>query len=183
MTLPDPDDRQAMPNNLKPEPARRWTPAGIPQPDEPPRMPPPQLASMPSPDKEPVPIPPRNRAVTTARPDIMRSATSRGSVMTAALLLHMLAPVPAMAQTPERNPNSSSSAPCQIRPDDQAGSNDTRGIDRRAQGSKAPQPQLERCNGVLTPPKSGDEEIEKLAPDTGTTPVLPPGAVPKPSPE
>ena len=50
----------------------------------------------------------------------------------------------------------------------------------RENGSR---PSLENCNGVLTPPRTGDEEIEEPAPNTGTTPVIPPGAVPEQPPE
>lgn len=43
---------------------------------------------------------------------------------------------------------------------------------------------LKRCKGVLTPPAAGDPAIEVAPPDTGTTPVVPPGAVPQqPAPE
>ncbi|RIY02867.1 hypothetical protein D3218_05515 [Aureimonas flava] len=40
--------------------------------------------------------------------------------------------------------------------------------------------QLADCNGVLTPPDTGPTGIEVPvpAPDPGTTPVIPPGAVP-----
>ena len=38
---------------------------------------------------------------------------------------------------------------------------------------------LQDCNGVLKPPPTGDREIEETPPDIGTTPVIPPGAVPQ----
>ena len=37
---------------------------------------------------------------------------------------------------------------------------------------------LDRCNGVLKPPPTADQEIEEPPPDTGTTPVIPPNELP-----
>ncbi|GAB1580359.1 hypothetical protein [Phyllobacterium phragmitis] len=37
---------------------------------------------------------------------------------------------------------------------------------------------LERCKGVLKPPPTGDTESDIPPPDTGKTPVIPPGIVP-----
>jgi hypothetical protein len=37
---------------------------------------------------------------------------------------------------------------------------------------------LDPCNGVLRPPPVGDQEITEPPPDTGTTPIIPPGDVP-----
>ena len=37
---------------------------------------------------------------------------------------------------------------------------------------------LDRCNGVLKPPPTADQEIEEPPPDTGTTPVIPPSELP-----
>ena len=37
---------------------------------------------------------------------------------------------------------------------------------------------LDRCNGVLKPPPTGDQAIEEPPPDTGTTPVIPPNELP-----
>jgi hypothetical protein len=42
---------------------------------------------------------------------------------------------------------------------------------------------LDRCGGVLAPPESGDAEITEPAPDTGETPVIPPGQVPEQAPK
>lgn len=39
--------------------------------------------------------------------------------------------------------------------------------------------QLGRCNGVIRPPKVGDQEIVEPAPEIGTMPVIPPGALPQ----
>jgi hypothetical protein len=38
---------------------------------------------------------------------------------------------------------------------------------------------LDRCNGVLRPPPTEDQEIEEPSPDTGTTPIVPPGELPE----
>lgn len=38
---------------------------------------------------------------------------------------------------------------------------------------------LERCDGVLEPPRTGDSDTEAPAPDIGRTPVVPPGALPE----
>ncbi len=38
--------------------------------------------------------------------------------------------------------------------------------------------QLDRCNGVLRPPRIGDQELVEPAPDVGTMPIIPPGALP-----
>lgn len=38
---------------------------------------------------------------------------------------------------------------------------------------------LDKCNGVLQPPQTGDAEIREPAPNTGETPVIPPGALPE----
>lgn len=38
---------------------------------------------------------------------------------------------------------------------------------------------LDKCNGVLQPPPTGDAEIREPAPDTGETPVIPPSALPE----
>lgn len=66
----------------------------------------------------------------------------------------------------------SGSDPCQAPAQDQSKAD---GKNNTGQAS----PDLERCNGVLTPPKTGDKQIEKPAPATGTMPVIPPGDVPQ----
>lgn len=43
--------------------------------------------------------------------------------------------------------------------------------------------QLDRCNGVLKPPPHADREIEEAPPDTGRTPVIPPGQLPEQEPD
>lgn len=42
---------------------------------------------------------------------------------------------------------------------------------------------LDRCNGVLKPPPAEDQEIEAQPPETGKTPVIPPGELPEQQPE
>lgn len=38
---------------------------------------------------------------------------------------------------------------------------------------------LERCDGMLEPPRTGDSDIEAPMPDIGATPVVPPEALPE----
>ncbi len=42
--------------------------------------------------------------------------------------------------------------------------------------------QLDKCNGVLQPPKTGDTQIQETPPAEGKTPVIPPGALPEQQP-
>lgn len=49
-------------------------------------------------------------------------------------------------------------------------------------GTAAPEDlaaKLDKCNGVLQPPPTGDAEIGEPAPGGGETPVIPPGALPE----
>ena len=45
-------------------------------------------------------------------------------------------------------------------------------------GSEALTEKLDACNGVLTPPATGDGGLVEPPPQTGTTPVIKPGALP-----
>lgn len=54
---------------------------------------------------------------------------------------------------------------CQVDPEGQGGIERDAGL-------------LERCEGVLIPPPTGDAEMVEPAPDVGTTPVIPPESVP-----
>lgn len=69
--------------------------------------------------------------------------------------------------------------PCQVEPQDGDTAEDRTTQDRTAEDRTDDGPSLSDCNGVLTPPPTGDPEIREPAPDTGTTPVIPPGAVPQ----
>jgi hypothetical protein len=86
-------------------------------------------------------------------------------------MLH--ASTPALAQSDSQPPVPSD--PCKAEP----------------RNNQKPQPEtkdqltekLDRCNDVLKPPPNGDKEIEMPPPDTGNTPVIPPGQLPDQQPE
>ncbi|WP_146126799.1 hypothetical protein [Labrys okinawensis] len=113
----------------------------------------------------------------------------RTGLLLAASLCWIALYSPAVSQTSDHDPNAKSSAdPCQSNPRDRSKSEDKSENGANAEGGdnrrpKTASPDMERCKGVLTPPKTGDEEIEKPAPDTGTTPVIPPGKVPEQAPK
>ncbi|WP_102958054.1 hypothetical protein [Mangrovicella endophytica] len=75
-------------------------------------------------------------------------------------------PVPEVP-APDTGTTGNPSDPCAARPEGQA-------ADQSLSG------QLSDCNGVLTPPPSSDTDIQAPAPDPnpGTTPVIPPQALP-----
>ena len=105
---------------------------------------------------------------------------------TASLLV--LAPVPAIAQTqPDAPPAAAQDDPCRAQPD--PGDNTGNADEQAAQDTgkenadvAAADPslseKLDRCNGVLKPPPTADQEIEEPPPDIGTTPVIPPNELP-----
>ena len=75
---------------------------------------------------------------------------------------------------------SSLTNPCQVEPEDRSDGTERNGAEgRNDEAENGSRPSLEDCNGVLIPPRTGDEEIEEPALNTGTTPVIPPGAVPE----
>lgn len=51
--------------------------------------------------------------------------------------------------------------------------------DRKGEANAETGERLARCGDVLTPPKTGDKELVKPAPETGTTPVIRPKILPK----
>jgi hypothetical protein len=63
--------------------------------------------------------------------------------------------------------------PCRAEPADKA---------MPGNGEETLSEQLDRCNGVLKPPPHADGEIEEAPPDTGRTPVIPPGQLPEQEP-
>ncbi|HWK66575.1 MAG TPA: hypothetical protein VNS34_16730 [Rhizobiaceae bacterium] len=86
-------------------------------------------------------------------------------------------PYPGAAQTPDNGGQPNAVERCRAEPDGKAEekkekegepSNDQRSAEK-----------LERCDGVLTPPPTGDRDIEEPPDDTGTTPIIPPEAVPQ----
>ena len=164
---PEAPDRVATPcaEEAAPETTDQAAPAG---PSEPAEDPP---APEPVPTPEPVQIPPQAPPEVPTGPGFPPTAV-RASVLAAALLGCLVAAAPVAAQTQPTDP-------CQAQPDGQGGSDDDEadgGADRANDDRRAG---LERCNGVLTPPRIGDHEIEEPAPDTGTTPVIPPERVPE----
>jgi hypothetical protein len=104
-------------------------------------------------------------------------AAAHQNLLLAAVLLCLTGAVaPATAQSQDDGAEKTDTDdPCQAEPDDPGG--DTKRNGAEANGISPEE--LERCKGVLTPPKTGDQEIEEPAPDTGETPVLPPGGVPE----
>lgn len=104
----------------------------------------------------------------------------RRTALPAAVVLFVIAGfVPAIAQTSGDGP-SPAAKPCQAVPNDPAEGKKTNEDDagRSAENNTA-RPKLENCDGVLLPPTTGDKEIEEPAPDTGTTPVIPPATIPQ----
>lgn len=81
----------------------------------------------------------------------------------------------ASAQTATTPP--ATDQPCQADPGQQSS-------DGGAASNTAPSSsdKLNACNGVLTPPPSGDNAIRQPAPAEGKTPVLKPGDVPEQQP-
>lgn len=83
---------------------------------------------------------------------------------------------PAVAQASDGNSDTQPAGPCVAQPTDQAKGNDAAGGNDTAENR--PRPSLGECGGVLAPPKTGDQEMRMEPPDNGTTPVIPPGALP-----
>lgn len=170
--IPDPDPRP--PDNPVPgDPVPPPAPPEIPPPGEPP----PDLPPGPGPDETPTPAPPETEPPSIPE-EVPRGggSLSRALVLGAALLLGGGTPALADEQVPSEVPETSDGDdPCRAEPA-QPGDEESREGDRAG-------PALEDCNGVLAPPTTGDEEIEEPPPDTGTTPVIPPGTLPEPQPE
>lgn len=85
---------------------------------------------------------------------------------------------PAMAQAAEETApgqTGSQTEKCKVQPEPESGKptqNDKTG-DQKNLTQK-----LDPCNGVLTPPPTGDTGMTKPAPDEGKTPVIKPGEIP-----
>lgn len=60
-------------------------------------------------------------------------------------------------------------------PDVESHSSDKQAAPRAEDGGS----KLSDCGGVLKPPETGDNALEKPAPREGNTPVIPPGSVPR----
>lgn len=109
----------------------------------------------------------------------MPGMSSRLSAGVAIGMLALLVPSCAvMAQTTVKpDPND----PCaselgQQAPEGESGQ-DAAGTDQESNAETGER--LARCGDVLKPPKTGDTELVKPAPETGTTPVIPPKVLPK----
>ncbi|MET3791266.1 hypothetical protein [Aquamicrobium terrae] len=181
--MPDPNDPQPTPDNPNPAPARPPTPPETPQPDQPPSVPPPSPDPIPSPNDEPVQIPPDTPSEVPPQPEFPGPTAMRAWGLVVVLLGCVAAISPTAAQISDNEPEASDKEPevtepmdrCQAQPDGEKQA-DAERDDQHA--NNAPRPELDDCNGVLTPPKTGDGEMEEQPPDTGTTPVIPPEAVP-----
>ena len=111
------------------------------------------------------------------RPVAAVGSGPRKVLMMAVVLCCATVPNLALSQTLEDGADvNGSGGPCQAAPQD-------RSDDDQDDAANNSSPDLERCNGLLTPPKTGDQEFEQQAPDTGTTPVIRPDALPKQTPE
>lgn len=182
--LPDPNDPRPTPANPNPAPARPAFPAETPQPDEPPGVPPPTPDPIPSPGEEPIQIPPGSPPEVPSEPGFPApTATRMAAFVAAGLLLWSGSAGIGMAQTPDGTSELETPGDrCRVELDDRG---NNAGLDRGAgsegadQRHGATQLSLEDCSGVLVPPKIGDQEIVEPPPNTGTTPVIPPGAVPE----
>jgi len=162
-----------------PEPAQPPGPSEIPPPGRPPPAPSPD----PPPGEVPVHTPPETPPPPVpdeVPPGSHRrgGALSRTLFLGAVLLWAGMIAAPAAEQVPGDDPAADSDDPCRVEPAE-PGEDGTAGSGEDARS----RPALEDCNGVLVPPPTGDEEIEEPPPETGTTPVIPPGRVPETPPD
>lgn len=100
---------------------------------------------------------------------------ARACVLPIAVMSCLMAP-PVLAQTQNETRAPSAQEDCALKSQDgqdSAGSNGQSGSDGQGLSGK-----LEDCDGVLKPPKTGDPELVKPAPNKGVTPVIPPKALP-----
>lgn len=127
-------------------------------------------------------IPVRRLSSLLSRPTHTDASSARRiSVFAAAALLCWTGTLgAAVAQASDGSGDTQRVQPCVAKPEDQAKGND--GNDALGGNDKAenrPQPSPGECGGVLVPPKTGDQEMRIEPPDKGTTPVIPPGAIPE----
>jgi|APFEC2959095171_1045051.scaffolds.fasta_scaffold08097_1 hypothetical protein len=177
---PDPNNPMPTPDNPHPEPARP-PPAPETPPPEPPGVPQPSPDPVPSPGEEPIQIPPGSPPEVPPGPDFPRPAAvnvepgvSQGLISAAIVLGCVVATVAlATAQSSNGSEEVVPSDPCQAEPADRS-QNQT---SDKSKELPRPQNKLEHCEGVLTPPETGDR-IEEPPPDTGTTRIIRPDDVP-----
>ena len=188
MSNPDPNDPQPTPGNPNPGPARPPIPPETPPPHVPPGVPPPSPDPVPSPGEEPVQIPPDTPPEIPSEPRFPGpTASIAGSFLRPVGAAIMLAGAlslpgvvdPAKAQSDDAGAAADTLDPCQVEPGDDTGETTEGRLETRAEKDhRSTAELLERCAGVLSPPPTGDPGIEMPPPDTGSTPVIPPGSVP-----
>ena len=98
----------------------------------------------------------------------------RSLILAVALVFALQATTTSNAQTPSE-PDPTTGDPCLAEP-------------RLEQDAPTDQDQeltekLDRCNGVLKPPPTEDQDIEVQPPETGKTPIVPPSELPDQQPE
>lgn len=174
---PVPDPPRPAPEIPDPEPTQPPVPPDLPQPAEPPGVPPP--APDPVPGPQPGEVPPQVPPELPAVDRFSRPGVPRLSFVVALVVACIAGSASAIAQATDKTPDQSPASPCQAQPNEQTGKDKDKAADRENGENKTLSGKLDRCNGVLVPPKTGDKQIEEPAPDVGTTPVIPPEAVPK----
>lgn len=97
-----------------------------------------------------------------------------GSLVIAMAVAATLPATISNAQTPDES-DPTTGNPCLVEPNPEQGA--------APKDDKELTEKLDRCNGVLQPPPTADREIEEPPPDTGKTPVIPPGELPEQQPE
>lgn len=182
MPTPDPNNPTPTPDNPNPEPARPPPPPETPPP-EPPGVPPPSPNPIPSPEEEPIQIPPGSPSEVPFGPNFPRPAAvnvemeagaSWGLIRAVAVLACVVGTVAlATAQSSNGSEEVVPSDPCQAAPADRS----ENPMPDKSKEVLRPQNKLEHCEGVLTPPETGDR-IEEPPPDTGTTRIIRPGDIP-----
>lgn len=173
MTSAVPDPVPRPPDNPVPgDPVPPPAPPEIPPPGEPP----PDLPG-PGPDETPPPAPPETEPPSIPE-EVPRGLRRGGRALLLGVALLLDGGMAALAdeEVPPATPETTEDGdPCRVEPA-------LPGDEESREGERA-RPALEECNGVLVPPRTGDEEIEEPPPDTGTTPVIPPGTLPETEPE
>ena len=191
MSSPDPKNPQPTPDNPYPEPARPPDPPEEPPTREPPGVPPPSPDPIPMPG-EPVQIPPDAPPEIPPQPRFpsptarMRVGSAGACALVVAVAVSLLAlSGPAAAQASDEG-SARQADPCQAEPQvdqqGQAAANEQRETAGAVDDDELSE-MLERCRGVLKPPPTGDKEIAEPPPDTGTTPIIPPGSLPEQPPK
>lgn len=106
----------------------------------------------------------------------MKACVRRGAIQALALLACFLGTTAlAGAQSSSGVEDDVPSDPCQVKPADRS---ENLAPDESKEALRPPIT-LEHCEGVLTPPKTGDEEIEEPPPDTGKTRIIQPDDMPE----